>query len=235
MAAWHRAHSNRDPVKKRCEYQGGRGREDQYRPPKPCLDEFEVGPKNGKRAKYCKVCAPFAKKALSAERANVRYKANKKEFAKIARENRWKRAKAAGRKIRRLGRIYPCEYRKDGERGEGCLGEFKATSSAQKYCGVCQKHADADRSAVWREEHPEDVKARGVARWKTITEQLDQANRRKGGRPAEDKRAARVEQLIKQGMKWLAVQKQIRNEFKENVSVRALQQQQRRYHQRTAA
>ena len=39
-------------TKKPCEFQGGIGKDDEYRPPTPCLREFEVGPRNIKRSKY---------------------------------------------------------------------------------------------------------------------------------------------------------------------------------------
>jgi len=141
-------------VKLRCQFQGGIGLEAKYRSTSPCLGEFEARPQNAHRSKYCKVCAPLAKKWLSAQNANARYKAQPNKYAKTTRENRWKRRKAAGRPCPRLGVMVPCKYRDErGRRGKGCLGEFERKSSFQKYCAVCQKHADADRAQKYRDTH----------------------------------------------------------------------------------
>jgi hypothetical protein len=204
MSAWQKAHSSRDPVQKRCEYQGGAvliknytaeltekygianaekllaellekyGAEIpvKYRPMAPCLCEFEVAHKNAKRSKYCKVCAPFAKRWLSMLYANARYKANPEKFAKIVVKNRHKRREATGRPVRAVGSAQPCEYRENGERAEGCTITYTLTGAAGKYCPQCQLRIDAQRAAEWREKHPEEVKARGIERWKTITEKL---------------------------------------------------------------
>lgn len=142
----------------RCQYQGGAGREEQYRPPTPCLGEFQVGPKNAKRAKYCKVCAPFAKKALSAENAAAAYKADPKTHAKITLTNRHNRRKAAGRPIRPIGSMQACQYPdKNGKRAEGCKRTFKVRSSAQKFCDPCQLRADADRAQDYRDKHHDEL------------------------------------------------------------------------------
>ena len=75
----------------------------------------------------------------------------------------------------------PCGYRdRDGKPGEGCRGEFTATSSGQKYCEVCQLRVDAKRAAQWRanktaqwrKEHPEEAKERSLARWKKLAVEL---------------------------------------------------------------
>jgi len=160
-------------MKKRCQFQGGAGLAEKYRPGTPCQGEFLQRPCNEPRQKYCKACAPFAKKWLSAQNANARYKATPQKFAKITRENRWKRRKTAGRPCARIGVMVGCKYRdRGGKRGKGCLRKFERKSSSQKFCAVCQKHADADRAHAYRDAHPEKEKQRQAARWKTVRHDL---------------------------------------------------------------
>jgi hypothetical protein len=146
---------------------------EQYRPPEPCLGQFEVRPQ-GRPAKYCKVCSPFAKKALSAMKANANYKADPVKGAKIARTNKHKRRKAAGLPIRPIGSMQPCQYpdKHGGKRAEGCEIKYKLSGSFQKYCGPCQLRADADRAQAYRDEHPEEVKARNVLLWELRRQNL---------------------------------------------------------------
>ncbi len=161
-------------MKKRCQFQGGDGLEEKYRPPSPCLGEFLVlRPCNEPRQKYCRVCAPFAKKWLNARNAAARYKAEPNKYAKVTRENRWKRRKAAGRPCPRLGIMVQCQYHdKQGRRGKGCLGRFERKSSFQKFCAVCQKHADANRAQDYRDRHPDKEKARQALRWKRQRDEI---------------------------------------------------------------
>jgi hypothetical protein len=102
------------------------------RPKLPCLGEF----KPTKNQIYCEVCRPFAYAASMYEYC----RANRKKLRKMDRENREKRAHAAGRLCpRRLGHRYPCEYLDErGKRGRGCLRAYKLKSGKQKYCEVCQ-------------------------------------------------------------------------------------------------
>lgn len=232
-----------------CEFQGGAGRPEKYRPSQPCLGEFEVRPQNAHRSKYCKVCAPFAKKALSAENANARYKAEPEKFAKITRRNRWKRAKAAGRSCRRMGSIQRCQYRdKRGRRGEGCLGKFALKSSFQKFCDSCQKHADADRARASRIKYRAEINRRDRDRAKRQRDLADRMKQvesgaaaligadrvitPKGGRPADTAKAARIEELVNDGMEWAGIQKQIAEEFRTHTTVNALQKLLRRHIER---
>lgn len=151
---------------------------EQYRPPKPCLGQFEKRP-NCRPAKSCEVCSPFAKALLSALKANANYKADPVKGAKIALKNRHKRRKAAGRPIRPIGSMQPCQYpdKHGGKRAEGCEITFKVGSSAQKFCDPCQLRADADRAQAYRDAHPEEVKATNVLRWKSQRERLNGAKR----------------------------------------------------------
>jgi hypothetical protein len=151
---------------KRCEFQGGLELEEKYRSSLPCLVEFEPSSPN---AKYCENCAPFAKKWLSAQNANARYRAEPEKYAKITRENRWKRKKAVGRACRRIGSMQRCEYRdKRGRRGVGCEIKYKLRSSAQRYCDPCQLHADADRAQEHRDTHHDELLLIYRARGKTL-------------------------------------------------------------------
>jgi hypothetical protein len=157
-------------AKRRCQFQGGAGMEEKYRPKSPCLNEFEPSSPNQRN---CDVCRPFARRAHNAVEANAKYQADPRKYAKRARENRWKQRKIAGRPCRRIGSMRRCEYRdKRGRRGEGCEIKYELRSSAQRYCDPCQLRADADRAQDYRDEHPEKEKARQKARWKTVREQL---------------------------------------------------------------
>jgi hypothetical protein len=139
---------------RRCEYQKVEG----------CLVEFLPASPN---QKYCKVCKAEAKRALSRQHAADRYRDNPKKYAKITRENRWKRAKASGRPVRRLTQMRRCQHK-----GKGCLATFKPTSSGQKYCTVCQKLVDAARSQKYRERHKDKIKKKSQKRWREIREAL---------------------------------------------------------------
>jgi hypothetical protein len=155
---------------KRCKFQGGQGLEEKYRPTSPCLVDFEP---NSPNAKYCEKCRPFAKKWLSAQNANARYKAEPEKYAKITRENRWKRKKAAGRSVRRIGSMQRCEYPDQHEkRGEGCEINYKLESSGQKYCQNCQKLATRDTAKRSRKNHLADIHLRDNLRHKHEREQL---------------------------------------------------------------
>jgi hypothetical protein len=157
-------------AKRRCEFQGGTGLEEKYRPKSPCLGEFEP---NSPNQKNCAVCRPSARRMHNAREASKKYRAAPKKYAKRSRENRWKQRKADGRPCPRLGVSVACKYRdKRGKRGAGCLTRFERRSSFQRFCPVCRTHAEADRAREYREAHPEKEKARGVARWKTVREQL---------------------------------------------------------------
>jgi hypothetical protein len=160
---------------KRCEFQGGAGLPEKYRPKAPCLGEFDVSrPNNAEWQRYCAVCAPFAKKWVSAQNANARYKGEPEKYAKITRENRWKRRKASGGPCRHIGSMQPCEYRdKRRKRGQGCEIRYKLRSSAQRYCDPCQLRADADRAQDYRDKYPEKEKARQLTRSKTTRELLN--------------------------------------------------------------
>jgi hypothetical protein len=175
-------------MRKQCQFRGGAGLKEKYRPASPCLDEFVVGRScNWPRQKYCKVCAPFAKRWLSAQNAAARYKAEPRRFAKITRENRWKRRKAAGRPCPRLGLMVPCEYRDErGRRGKGCLGKFERRSSVQKFCAVCQKSANRDIARKSRKAHLAEIKRRDSLRHKREREALREltAGATKSPRPA---------------------------------------------------
>lgn len=136
---WKAAHP-KPATKLPCQFQGGVGWPEKYHPTEPCLGEFE---RTAPNQQYCKVCAPFAKRALWA----AAYKAEPEKFARIDRIKRWKRKKAAGLPIRRLGHLYPCEYRdRDGKRGKGCEGRYKLTSAPRKFCENCSRLRKADRS-----------------------------------------------------------------------------------------
>ncbi len=140
---WKAAHP-KPATKLLCRFQGGVGRPEKYHPTEPCLGEFE---RTAPNQKYCRVCAPFAKKALMVENCAAAYKAEPEKFARMARISSWKRKKAAGLPFRRLGHIYPCEYRdRDGNRGKGCKGIYTLTSSPRKFCENCSLLRKADRS-----------------------------------------------------------------------------------------
>jgi hypothetical protein len=136
-----------------------------YRPTKQCLGEFEVAPKNAPTSKYCKVCARFAKRWLSALKANARYKSDPTTAYERALKKRVERRMAAGRPIRRIGSTQPCEYRDNGERTVGCEIDYVLKGSAQKFCPPCRKRADARSSAVWRAENPDKEKQHSTDRW----------------------------------------------------------------------
>jgi len=156
---------------KRCEFQGGAGLEEKYRPKSACLGDFEP---NSPNQKNCEICKPFARRAHNAIEANAKYQADPKKYAKRAREHRWKKSRAAGRPCRRIGSTQRCEYRdKRRRRPEGCQIKYKVRSSAQRYCDPCQLRADADRAQDYRDKHPEKEKARQTSRWKTVREQLE--------------------------------------------------------------
>jgi hypothetical protein len=139
-------------MKKRCEFQGGAGLPEKYRPKSPCLGEFEP---TVKTQKFCKVCQFFA----YAAKDYADYHANRKKLLERDRENRQRRAKAAGRPYRILGNTYPCEYRDQrGKHGEGCLRKFKLNSGRQVHCRVCKRLAALYINRKWR--HSAEGRAR---------------------------------------------------------------------------
>ena len=155
---------------KRCEFQGGAGLEEKYRPKSACLGEFEPSSPNQKN---CEICRPFARRAHNAIQANAKYRTDPKKYAKRARKNRWRRKKATGRPCRRIGSMQRCEYRdKCGKRGEGCEIKYKLRSSAQRYCDPCQLQADADSAQEYRDTHKSEVARRDRERHKREREAL---------------------------------------------------------------
>jgi hypothetical protein len=171
MADWRTAHRVA-PMKVQCEFQGGRGLEEKYHPPSPCLGEFV---RTAPNQKYCMVCQPFAKQARNTLNANAAYKAAPAKHAKRTRENRWKRRKAAGRPVRRIGTSWFCEYRnKDGKRGDRCQVKFIVRGASQRYCDVCQRHADADRAQNYRDTHHDDLLVMYRKKGKTLRQQAKQ-------------------------------------------------------------
>lgn len=189
--------------RRRCEFRGGAGLKEKYRPTSPCLEEFEPKSPNQKN---CEICQPFARRARNASEANAKYQAAPKKFARRAQQYRRKRADAAGRQFRRVGSVQKCGYRdKRGRRGEGCEIKYKLRSSSQKYCDRCQLRADAERARDYRDKHPEKEKARSTARWKTVRERLAKI---KGGelipvRPIEEGTRMNIRlaaRLLRQGL-----------------------------------
>jgi hypothetical protein len=144
-------------LKRQCQFRG-----------EGCLSEFEARSPNQKN---CAVCQKSAKKAHNTAKANAVYKANPAKFAKRTRENRWKRKKAAGRPVLRIGALCRCQYRNQrGKRGAGCLVKFARKSSFQKFCEVCRKHADADRAQNYRDVHREELRPMYRAKGKRLRE-----------------------------------------------------------------
>jgi hypothetical protein len=157
----------RPAMKKRCEFLGGVGLEEQFRPPVPCLGEFELSshPTGGQNRIYCDVCRPFAHRAHEL----AHYHANRKKIAKKNRTKRRKRAEAAGRVYRPLTGMRSCQYRDEhGKRGEGCLLKFKPKNGRQIYCGVCKKLALADAGKKWREDHAAEIHQVASSRWAAL-------------------------------------------------------------------
>lgn len=167
-ADWYAAHAQA-AAKIQCEFRGGADLHEKYRekyrPASPCLGEFD---RKNPREKYCDNCKPVARRWQQLQAALANYHADKKKAAKRALKNRLKRRKAQGRPVRILGRLYPCAYRKNRKRGEGCLGKFIVTSSAHKFCDVCQKHADADRAQKYRDDNHEELLPKYRAKGKTL-------------------------------------------------------------------
>ncbi len=172
-ADWHA--ENAEPAAKPiCKFLGGTGLpekyREKYRPILACLGEFE---RSSPKQKYCKNCRPFARKWQQLQAATAAYQANPKKLARRALRNRLKRRKAAGLPVRRLGRMWPCQYRdKNGKRGEGCLGNFVIKSSSEKHCDNCKKLMPADVAARSRKKHAPEIKKRDAKRWKTKQEKL---------------------------------------------------------------
>jgi len=156
-ADWYAAHAQAS-AKIHCEFRGGADLPEKYlryRPAAPCLGEFE---RANPREVYCDNCKPVARKWQQLRAQTARYEANPKKYRRRARVYRGNRAKSAGRKLRRVGRTYKCEYRdKRGKRGKGCLGTYKLRSSAQRYCDPCQLRADSDRAQKYRDDHHEEL------------------------------------------------------------------------------
>jgi len=142
-------------ISRECEFKG-----------EGCLGEFKsTSPKQ----KYCGACQLAARRARQLAHQLAKYAADPKAAAEKAKQNRWKRRKAAGQPCRPIGSMGRCEYRdKRGKRGDGCEIKFKRRSSAQKYCDPCQKHADADRAQAYRDENREKVRARDRKRWENV-------------------------------------------------------------------
>jgi hypothetical protein len=169
MAEWYATHAT--PSEKiRCKFQGGADLpekyRERYRSAAPCLVEFE---RANPREVYCDNCKPVARKWQQLQAQSSRYDANPKKYRRRARVNRGKRAKSAGRKIRRIGRGYKCEYRdKHGRRGKDCLGTYKLDGSFQRFCEVCQKHADADRAQKYRDDHHDELLPKYRAKGKLL-------------------------------------------------------------------
>src|ERR1700722_4515443 len=133
-ADWYAAHAQA-AAKIHCEFRGGADLPEKYRvryrPAAPCLGEFD---RANPRELYCDNCKPVARKWQQLRAQTARYKANPKKYRRRHWVYRGNRAKSAGRKLRRVGRTYKCEYRdKRGKRGKGCLGTYKLRSSAQRY------------------------------------------------------------------------------------------------------
>jgi|ERR1700722_5788330 len=173
MAKWYEAHAE-PRAKIRCEFQGGANLSEKYRkkynPAAPCFGEFD---RKNPREKYCDNCKPVARRWQQLKSALTNYHADRKKAAKRALKSRLKRRKADGRPVRVvLGHLYPCAYRKGRKRGEGCLGKFKATSSAQKFCAVCRKHADAEIARKSRKAHTLDIRLRDRLRSKARRDAL---------------------------------------------------------------
>ena len=180
MAYWYKTHAQA-AEKIRCEFRGGADLpekyREKYRPTSSCLGEFD---RKNPREKYCDTCKPVARRWQQLDAALKKYHTDEKKAAKRALKNRLKRRKAEGRPVRVLGRLYPCAYRKNGNRGEGCVGQFKPTSSAQKFCKVCRKHAAAETARRSRLKHQEKIKQKDHERWETL---MKDASRGKSFRP----------------------------------------------------
>jgi hypothetical protein len=195
---WYAAHSQA-AAKIHCEFRGGANLpekyREKYRPTSPCLGEFD---RKNPREKYCDNCKPVARRWQQLKAALAKYHADEKKAAKRALKNRLKRRKAQGQPVRIvLGRLYACAYRKNRKRGEGCLGTFRATSSAQKFCAVCQKHADADRAQKYREDHRDKLLPKYRARGKRLRELAAHGKRFEDGelvraRPIDEIGKARI-------------------------------------------
>jgi hypothetical protein len=226
---------------KRCEFQGGVGLEEKFRPPTPCLGEFEATTCK----KYCDVCRPFA----NAAKTLAYGQANRAKLAKKSHRERQQRAKSSGRPLLTLGVMVRCQHRgEDGKRAPGCLRRFKRKAGAQKYCSNCKPLVKAINRKKSERKHAPEISAKASDRWETmkaavalakkveageaVTVGADRVLRPKGGRPAEISKAVRVDQLRNEGVSWSNVQKRIAAEFKENTTENSLQRLLRRYRAR---
>src|ERR1017187_3745474 len=197
-ADWYTVHA-RAAAKIRCEFRGGADLHEKYRekyrPALSCLGEFD---RKNPREKYCDNCKPVARRWQQLKAALANYNADRKRAAKRALKNRLKRRRTQGRPVRIvLGRLYQCAYRKNRKRGAGCLGKFRATSSAQRFCAVCRKHADADRAQKYRDDHREELLPMYRQKGKRLRELAAQGKRVEAGelvraRPIDEIGKARI-------------------------------------------
>ncbi len=178
---------------KRCEFQGGAGLEERFRPPKPCLGWFEVNPNSGQ--KFCGVCRPFAYKY----RDHVQYWKNPRKFRKQMRDRNRKKAEAADLDYHPLTGMRPCEYRdKYGRRGVGCIRRFKPKNGRQRYCRVCKRLAALDANRRWAKSPAGRVKIKD--QFKGLKAKLAQADavlKSRGGRRKIRKLETRIVSEIK--------------------------------------
>jgi uncharacterized Zn finger protein (UPF0148 family) len=205
-------------MRKSCEFRGGAGLEEKFRPPAPCLGEFEVRPQNVWIQKFCDACAPFA--------------------------YRWHQARPGS--CHRCGKDLPIPLpvSKDGRIFKNCpecRGKKRVRSAAERAADP-----EARRKAVKksRDKHKVETNKRRRDRAKHMRDLADVGKklaagevvtvgdrvlRPKGGRPAAIEKAARVAQLANERIEWQGIQKQIAAEFHENTTVDALQALLRRH------
>jgi hypothetical protein len=179
--------------------------------------------------KSCSVCQPFAKKATDRARAKRLYSANPDKFRARARKH------------------LPSTYREiDAKKYRTMQDAINARERAWRQTNP-QKSAAC--SARYRRNNPEKAKQSQVKYHKGLHELAargkklrdgdpvalgDHILRPKGGRERKIEKAARVDQLCNQGMKWPDIQKQIAAEYKEYTTVDALQVLRRRHLRRVA-
>lgn len=132
--------------------------------------------------------------------------------------------------------------------GKGCRRTFEPKAN-DKYCDVCKKAAKRENRQAHRAKHLQRIKEtrrkyeeglrKLVARGKEAEQILAEAKqlaakgvRTMPHRPADDKRAARVNELYNGGMRWAAIQTQIEQEFEIHTTRKALHELRRRYIER---
>ena len=103
--------------------------------------------------------------------------------------------------------------------------------------GYCQDHyylspQAQDLRKAWKRGRALKTK---IIKAKSILAEHGMLAMPKGGRSAEDKRAAKVDGLYNQGMKWSAIQAQVEAEFQVHTTVKALQELRRRWVKRQKA